>query len=568
MGSEVLSISLPSTTSVGEALSELLGKAMILSTELQDGVHKGLPEVAEFQVKVWILSERLDDWRVELWRSGVSNQHLWRNLRVAQDILTNLQKNLRSYLERWNRSAIPTLMHLLFVVNNILETGDARTQLQAGMAPDPISPRLSHGRDRIDLPVAGSSLETQDGPDDREGPSAVTIPRDLGMGLMEKAMLFTTQVQNRCYRRSAELAEFQKKVWLLSENDVQCGIRLGERPNSKHGHFLRALKVFETILENELRYIRNSSFRLRRRAFPRQLLYVLNEILKIVGIIARHNPPPLYFGPDGNYVPISRTIQEVREGLQDETAPNVLTVYGGPGCGKSSLVRYLAVSYQQKMRRVEAITPAIPSPQTVHFSDGVYFFTCGYRASQKVRQLQLEILNCLGSAAQPDDLTDAGKQEGGYVALSSYKRSMSSLLAQRNALIIFDDVWEPEAVKELVVPSMRVKYLITSQIKDICRLIRGPRATIGIQMPTLTEARQILSNFTEGLPRKGELPNSLEVNFCLFFIDKCLLSPYYARSHSILCKVYLFSKIGNVISWSMVIHDLAFSMLKKQLEFG
>jgi hypothetical protein len=67
-------------------------------------------------------------------------------------------------------------------------------------------------------------------------------------------------------------------------------------------------------------------------------------------------------------------------------------------------------------------------------------------------------------------------------------------------LIILDDAWEAEVIKELFVNMKGVKYLVTSQISDIWTAAEASE----LNRPTGTQVRQFLAKYTEGLPKQGD----------------------------------------------------------------
>jgi hypothetical protein len=72
-------------------------------------------------------------------------------------------------------------------------------------------------------------------------------------------------------------------------------------------------------------------------------------------------------------------------------------------------------------------------------------------------------------------------------------------------LIILDDVWEEELIESLLVPGTAVRYLVTTQRRDLW----GDSVRIKIETPALEDARTILRNHVRSL--SGELPKPIQV---------------------------------------------------------
>ncbi|CAM6091704.1 unnamed protein product [Calypogeia fissa] len=354
-----------------------------------------------------------------------------------------------------------------------------------------------------------------------------------GLDLVVKFTDFATQLQDGWYKGSAEVNAFRDNVWILSAKDAQFRNQLHRFGISEDDHLLRLLKAANEALEKELQYVhklQNSRFlRWKKKVFPTQLLYVLGKLVEIVDAgpqllairVDNHDlleknlaqtPALLPFGPDSNYVPIVGSIQKVQSALENREGPRVVTVHGGPGIGKSSLVKYVALHYQEQKQQARNTLLSSSSKPIAHFPDGVHYLFCGQKAQDKVKQLQLELLRSLGfgarcAALQSDGPTAADAvQEGEYLALPSLKMKLSSCLAKQNLLIVVDDVWEEKALQELLVPAEGVKYLVTSQIREIW----GSAQKIHLEGPEQNEARQIMANYTDGLPVKGEFPENLQ----------------------------------------------------------
>ncbi|CAM6085547.1 unnamed protein product [Calypogeia fissa] len=354
-----------------------------------------------------------------------------------------------------------------------------------------------------------------------------------GLDLVVKFTDFATHLQDGWYKGSAEVNAFRDNVWILSAKDAQFRNQLQRFGISEDDHLLRLLKAANEALEKELQYVhtlQTSRFlRWKKKVFPTQLLYVLGKLVEIVDAgpqllatrVDNHDlleknlartPALLPFGPDSNYVHTVGSIQKVQSALENREGPRVVTVHGGPGMGKSSLVKYIALYYQEQKQQARNTPSSSSSKPVAHFPDGVHYLFCGQKAQDKVKQLQLELLQSLGfgarsAALQSDGPTAADAvQEGEYLALPSLKMKLSSCLAKQNLLIVVDDVWEEKVLQELLVPAKGVKYLVTSQNRDIW----GSAEKIQLERPKKAEARQIMANYTDGLPIKGQFPENLQ----------------------------------------------------------
>ncbi|CAM6091706.1 unnamed protein product [Calypogeia fissa] len=353
------------------------------------------------------------------------------------------------------------------------------------------------------------------------------------LDLVVKFTDFAAQLQDGWYKGSAEVDAFRDKVWILSAKHAQFNNQLRRFGISEDEHLLRLRKAANAALEKELRYVhklqKSPFLRWKKKVFPMQLSYFLAKVVEIVEAgpqlldsrVANHDmleknlvrtPALLPFGPDSNYVPIVGPIEKVQTVLENPEGPRVVTVYGGPGMGKSSLVKYVGLHYQEQKHQARNTPSSSSSKPITHFPDGVHYLFCGQKAQDKVKQLQLELLQSLGFGARSDALQNDGPtaadavQEGEYLALPSLKMKLRSCLAEQNLLIVVDDLWEEKVLHELLVPAKGVKYLVTSQIRDIW--VSAEKIQLG--RPKQAEARQVMANYTEGLPIKGEFPGNLQ----------------------------------------------------------
>jgi hypothetical protein len=135
-------------------------------------------------------------------------------------------------------------------------------------------------------------------------------------------------------------------------------------------------------------------------------------------------------------------------------------------------------------------------------------------------QLQKELLENLGlkmeSARRLNDLTAANLQESdGWNEPSYYLKLLRCYLVDKKMLIVLDDLWEVEVMNQLFANTKGVRYLVTSQIKDIWIASRK----VELKQPTKTEARHILANHTKAfLHNKGAVPGNLQVGGSKFMV--------------------------------------------------
>lgn len=350
--------------------------------------------------------------------------------------------------------------------------------------------------------------------------------------LVVKATNFVSYLHDGWYKGLAELDAFPAKVSMLSAKQAQWTSLLHKFGMSEDKHLKPLVTAATQILEEEEEYVRKmkkSRFsRFKRRVFPGHLTYIFAEILTIVDagpqlLAARvdthsllektsaQTPALLSFVPDRKYVPPLGSITKLQEALQDTDGQRVVTLYGGPGTGKSSLSKYIALQYQTRQKeQMEENSGGI-----VHFPDGVFYLFCGKGASDKVTQLQLELLENLGLStdSEPEpNVSTAIQSEGGehWHLQHSNQKKLRFCLAKKKLLIILDDIWERQAVEQLLVSvAQGVKYLVTSQIRGIW----ADATKIELVKPTMKEARQIMANYTEGLPTKGKFPLCIQVRY-------------------------------------------------------
>ena len=107
--------------------------------------------------------------------------------------------------------------------------------------------------------------------------------------------------------------------------------------------------------------------------------------------------------------------------------------------------------------------------------------------------------------------TAAGIQQCEACSRSSFhtKTKLRLRLADRKLLIVLDDVWEMKVIKEVLVNAKGLKYLVTSQIRDVWNAAEK----IELKRPSKTQAIQILANYTKGISYQRKLPAKFQVDY-------------------------------------------------------
>ncbi|KAL2636033.1 hypothetical protein R1flu_007512 [Riccia fluitans] len=211
---------------------------------------------------------------------------------------------------------------------------------------------------------------------------------------------------------------------------------------------------------------------------------------------------------DRRYVPQTEILGRVREAVECRHGPPVVVLHGGPGLGKSSLVRHLATEYDssgepEKLDLSINVGPMeSPSEESfVGFPDGVVYLDGGVEADCLTSHLKL-LQATGGSVAVVDHGTFLPKG-------AELRRRLQNWWADKNILVIIDDVVDMEFLERLVVRGCPgVKYLVTSELKEEVWQQMSNVQVIEMKRMELKEARQILADQI-GMPW-GQIPPRLE----------------------------------------------------------
>jgi hypothetical protein len=227
---------------------------------------------------------------------------------------------------------------------------------------------------------------------------------------------------------------------------------------------------------------------------------------------------------DDKYVPLLETLEGVQEALENVSGPSVVTLYGQPGSGKTVMAKYLAVYYDELQGQQDEqdeqqnfLGNRSGSRQGKYFSDGVFFLTCGPRATSK--ELHGEFWQNLGfrpifdvdtqqetKYLDPCDQNWYSNQD--WCSESMLHKQLMGRLVDSSMLIILDDVCETKVLEQLLLPGRNLKYLVTSQDRRVWE----DAVQINSAKPSLQDSRQILVNHVGPAMVNKELPPELQVS--------------------------------------------------------
>lgn len=171
-----------------------------------------------------------------------------------------------------------------------------------------------------------------------------------------------------------------------------------------------------------------------------------------------------------NYVPLGCE-EKVYSALKEsgETCPRVVLLYGGPGTGKTTVVTQVSLSFEKDKSTF----------------DQVVFLRCGTTASLQGKEVQLLLKLGWDEASE---LTEK------YSNQDVRTGRLQNLLKNRKLLIVLDDLWESQLLQRLLILSgPRVKYLVSSQRKDLCKNLDDRFNAIQIDDLQQNDAEKILA---------------------------------------------------------------------------
>jgi tetratricopeptide (TPR) repeat protein len=145
--------------------------------------------------------------------------------------------------------------------------------------------------------------------------------------------------------------------------------------------------------------------------------------------------------------------------------PRAAALYGYGGIGKSTLAA--AVAQDCAVRR--------------RFKDGVYWIEIGQHPEITSRQADLGAL--LGDSREH------------YTDPTAGKTRLSNLLADKQALIVLDDVWDHRVVEHFPVGSA-CRWLLTTRSGQVAKLVDG--VDVELDLLTPEEGAQLIAMYTKG----------------------------------------------------------------------
>ncbi|KAG6555474.1 hypothetical protein Mapa_002709 [Marchantia paleacea] len=311
---------------------------------------------------------------------------------------------------------------------------------------------------------------------------------------------FGVQIERLHHEYSMWMAKMSKQG-IISED---VGLQLVAKLN-------RALTLFQAE-ETKLRNMENRSwfgriycFHFRAVVFPSRLGQTLKDVidafadlplltlreeigmgkevgsLRISSLVKRPLLPPLLPLVDSKYVPFRISEAAIYQALENPAGPRVILLHGGPGRGKSTLAKAIALHYANQMS------------STGRTFDHVAILQCGPRMLSQ--NTQMELLRSLGGrGSDVEEIT------------STTPNVLRTRMKSRTILVILDDVWLLEPLQQVVeLGGDRVKYLVTSQKATLLQ----NAMPVEIQSVELEDARRILALHVPGLV-DGQIPKQLQ----------------------------------------------------------
>lgn len=204
--------------------------------------------------------------------------------------------------------------------------------------------------------------------------------------------------------------------------------------------------------------------------------------------------PTTVLNNESIYVPILSSHNQVMAEIENPRGLHMILLYGGVGRGKTTLARYMYERYGK-------------NGENGNLFEHVIWLSCANCLINDVRTKQFEVLQDHASSSFGDT-----QPEEKSLVNSRIAKAFHHFLGDKKILIILDDVSDPRFLYEMwkaVMGAKNVKYLVTSQKRNICSSLERDSVCISMQDPTQAEALSILASHV-GLQGKV-IPNHLQV---------------------------------------------------------